>query len=107
MNEFSKVSWTHITTALDSLTAASKLRDAQNLSRIHLRRGDCELLRLSLGEQPLKYELAIKSATILLQNAGLYYRMAGRQAGSDGAGAKEEGQEAYVKGAHSFYSWRQ
>ena len=97
MNELNKVCWKHITLALDSLTAASKLSGAQNLARIHLRRGDCELLRLSLGEQPTRYDLAIKSATVLLGNAGLYYRMAGRQATSGGLETQEEGREAYVK----------
>ena len=97
MDEFNKTSWKHITTALNSLTAASKLAGAQNLARIHLRRGDCELLRLALGEQPTRYNLAIKSTAVLLANAGLYYRMASRQASSEGAEAKEEGEEAYVK----------
>lgn len=98
MHEFSKTCWQRVTTALDSLTAASKLPGAQNLARIHLRRGDCELARLGLGGRPTGYELAIKSASVLLANAGLYYRMAGRQASSEGAGAEEEGKEAYVKG---------
>ena len=66
--------WKHITRALDSLTAASKLPDALDLPRMHIRRGDCELLRLHLGEAPLSYNLAIKSMPTLLKNAGVYYR---------------------------------
>ena len=66
--------WRHITKALDSLTAASKLPDAYNLRRIHLRRGDCEMTRLHLGEAPLSYDLAINSMPTLLKNAGIYYR---------------------------------
>lgn len=97
MNDFNKTCWKHISTALDSLTAASKLPGVQNLARIHLRRGDCELLRLSLGEQPTGYDRAIKSASVILGNASLYYRMAGRQASQEGAEAKEEGKESYVK----------
>ena len=97
MNELSKTCWKTITSALDNLTAASKLSGAQNLARIHLRRGDCELLRLSLGDTPTQFDLAIKSAVVLLGNAGLYYRMAGRQASSGGLDSKEEGREAYVK----------
>lgn len=101
-NDFNKTSWKHITSALDSLTAASKLPTVQqhNLARIHLQRGDCELQRLSLGESPARYDLALQSASVLLGNAGLYYRMAGRQASSEGAMMmmmKEEGREAYVK----------
>lgn len=98
MAQLSNIRWKHITKALDSLTAASKLPDAPNLPRIHLRRGDCEMLRLCLGEVPLKYDLAIKSAPILLQNAGVYYRGAaayGRRMGD----ASDEQKEAEVKEA--------
>ena len=94
---FSKFVWTHATTALDSLTAASKLPHAQNLARIHMRRGDCEMYRFSLAEPPNNYALAAKSIPTLLGNAALYYRMAGRQAGAEGTVAKEDGEEAYVK----------
>lgn len=87
-----KAIWTHATTALNALTPAAKLPQPSqspfsapqpqnlNLARIHLRRGDCEILRLSLRDPPLAYALAAKSAATLLGNAALYYRMAGRQA---------------------------
>jgi len=69
--------WKHITKALESLTAASKIPNASNLPLIHLRRGDCEMLRLRLGDAPLRYDLAIKSMPTLLRNAEIYYHGAG------------------------------
>ena len=100
-NEFAQtgsICWKHITKALDSLTAASRLPDAQNLPRIHLRRGDCELLRLHLGEAPLNYDLAIKSASTLLKNAEVYFRGAAALANSNEDAADEQ-KEAEVKEA--------
>ena len=100
-NEFAQtgsVCWKHITKALDSLTAASRLPDVQNLPRIHLRRGDCELLRLHLGEAPLNYDLAIKSASTLLKNAEVYFRGAAALAKSN-EDAQDEYKEAEVKEA--------
>lgn len=95
LKEVSNMRWKHITKALDSLTAASKLPNAQNLVRIHLRRGDCELLRFRLGDAPIPYELAMKSAPTLLKNAEIYYRLAARLAAHEGA--KEEANEAKIK----------
>lgn len=98
LGQISTMCWKHITKALDSLTAASKLPGAQNLPRIHLRRGDCELLRLRLGDAPLKYDLAAKSAATLLKNAEVYFRGAANLAKRDPAAAEEEEQkEAEVK----------
>ena len=96
MAQTSSICWKHITRALDSLTAASKLPGAQNLLRIHLRRGDCELLRLHLGEAPLKYDLAIKSAQTLLKNAEVYFRGAANLAKRDVV-TEEEQNEVEVK----------
>ncbi|KAL2048507.1 hypothetical protein N7G274_000419 [Stereocaulon virgatum] len=90
--------WKQITKALDSLTAASKLPNAENLPQMHLRRGDCELLRLHLGEAPLRYDLAIKSAPTLLSNSGVYFRGAATLAKRKG-GADDERKEAEVKEA--------
>ena len=101
LNDFAQtgsICWKHITKALDSLTAASRLPDAHNLPRIHLRRGDCELLRLHLGEAPLKYDLAIKSASTLLKNAEVYFRGAAALAKSN-EDAADELKEAEVKEA--------
>ncbi|KAK4692203.1 hypothetical protein P7C71_g4956, partial [Lecanoromycetidae sp. Uapishka_2] len=89
--------WKYITKALDSLTTASKLPDAQNLPRIHLRRGDCELLRLRLSQEPFNYDLAIKSAPTLLKNAEVYFRGSAKLAKSEDAG--EEQFEAGTKEA--------
>ena len=94
--QLSNLCWKHITKALDSLTAASKLPNAQNLPSIHIRRGDCELLRLHLGDVPLNYELAVKSAPTLLKNAEIYFRGAANLAKRDVA-AEGEQNEAEVK----------
>lgn len=96
LTQLSSICWKHITKALDSLTAASKLPNAQNLPRIHLRRGDCELLRLHLGDAPQNYDLAVKSAPILLKNAEVYFRGAANLAKKD-VGTEEEQKEAEVK----------
>lgn len=94
--QISTICWKHITKALDSLTAASKLPDALNLPRIHLRRGDCELLRLHLGDAPLGYDLAVKSAPTLLKNAEVFFCGAANLAKRE-VGTKEEQNEAEVK----------
>ena len=96
MARISSTCWKHITKALDCLTAAAKLPDAQNLPRIHLRRGDCELLRLHLGDAPLGYDLAVKSAPTLLKNAEIYFRGAANLAKKD-VGTEEEKNEAEIK----------
>lgn len=90
--------WGHITKALDNLTTASKSPNADNtLSRIHLRRGDCELLRYRLGQGPRAYGIAAKSAPTLLKNAEIYYR--GAAGFAMHAGVNEEEWEALIKEA--------
>lgn len=64
--------WKALTTALDYLTAATKVRGVENIAAIHLLRGDVELLRFQIGVEG--YELAKKSAATLAKNAGTYYR---------------------------------
>lgn len=91
------IRWKHITKALDNLTIASKLQDAKNLSRIHLRRGDCELLRRRLGASPSSYDIALKSASTLLKNAEIYYKGAARLARAEAA--TDEEREASTKEA--------
>jgi hypothetical protein len=66
--------WTALTTSLDALTGASKQPTAQNLAAIHLLRGDVELLRYQLSQPPVSFPSAVKSAAVLLKNAGTYYR---------------------------------
>ena len=68
------IQWKALSRALSDLKAASTLPDAQNLARIHLRRGDCELLRFRLGEAPTSYGPARSNAATLLKNAEVYYR---------------------------------
>ncbi|KAL9606288.1 MAG: hypothetical protein Q9179_000563 [Wetmoreana sp. 5 TL-2023] len=96
-SEVNIIRWKHLTKAIDHLTAASKLWTARNLPRIHLRRGDCEMLRRRLGAAPWNYDLASKSASTLLKNAEIYFRGAGRLAKAEGAANEEE--EALTKEA--------
>ena len=89
--------WKHITKALDDLRAASKTPHAEKLPRIHLRRGDCELLRYRLGQGPNPHSTAAKSASTLVKNAEVYYR--GAAALARNARVQEEEREALVKEA--------
>lgn len=89
--------WKHLTSALEDLTAASKLPDAENVPRIHLRRGDCELLRYRIGDGPNPYGPAVKSLRTLIMNAEVYYRGASGLARN--AGAETEMREASTKEA--------
>ena len=89
--------WRILTSALDDLTAASKIPHVQNLAEVHLRRGDCELLRYQLGQEPTRYDRAFRSTAVLLQNAGTYYRAAAGFFRSEGA--TEEECEATTKEA--------
>jgi hypothetical protein len=94
--------WTALTTALDALTSASKQPTAQNLAAIHLLRGDVELLRHQLSQPPSAFPSAIKSAAVLLKNAGTYYRGAENYAIASKTRHEEdveELKEAVVKGA--------
>ncbi|KAI4141020.1 MAG: hypothetical protein LQ341_003635 [Variospora aurantia] len=95
------IRWKHLTRALDSLTAASKLPSAKNLSRIHLRRGDCEMHRRNLGSAPSAYDIAVKSAPTLLKNAEIFYRGAAKVANVEAAHEEEveaSNKEAVVAG---------
>ncbi|KAL6715612.1 hypothetical protein ACLMJK_006573 [Lecanora helva] len=92
------ICWKHITKALDSLTAASKLPDVLQIPRIHIRRGDCEMFRNRLGEPPLGYDFAVKSKSTLLKNAEIYYRGAATLA-SKSSENEEEQTDAQMKEA--------
>lgn len=94
--------WQALTEALTSLTSASKLPPSSssgdtNLSKIHLARGDAELLRFQLGREPTPYDVAAKNSGVLLKNAEKFYRGARALAVSEGA--EREEQEASVKEA--------
>ena len=77
--------WQSLSTALDGLTAASRMPDADNLPKIHLARGDVEMNRWRLGREPWEYAMAQKNASLLLRNAQTYYRGAAAVARRDGA----------------------
>lgn len=89
--------WKVLSAALNNLTKASKLPAADNLPKIHLVRGDVELLRFQLGQAPSNYDIASKNGAILVKNAEKFYRGAAALARSDGS-RKEQG-EAEVKEA--------
>ncbi|KAL4903510.1 hypothetical protein BDW74DRAFT_179926 [Aspergillus multicolor] len=76
--------WQALSTALDALTKASKLPDAENLPKIHLARGDTELSRWRLGFAPWEHAMAQQYGATLLKNAQTYYRGASALARRDG-----------------------
>lgn len=94
LNESLSARWKALTAALGCLTAASKLPTASNLAKIHILRGDVELLRYQLGQEQPPYDVATKNSQVLCRNAEKFYR---------GAAAlcedKEEKVEASVKEA--------
>lgn len=86
------VRWQSLSTALDSLTAATKLPSADNLPKIHLARGDVEMHRWRLGRAPWNHTMAAQNGATLLRNAQTYYRGAAALARRDGeADAEREG----------------
>jgi tetratricopeptide (TPR) repeat protein len=88
--EATTLRWQALSLALKNLTAASKLPDVENVHKIHLARGDAELLRFQLGQAPTSFQPAAANAPTLLKNAAVYYR--------GGAGfAKNEGLLALFK----------
>lgn len=78
--ELSDLHWRYLTKALTDLTTATKLPDVVNLPKIHIRRGDCELMRYRLGDEPTSYRQASENASLLLGNAETYYRGAAKLA---------------------------
>lgn len=94
VNESLPARWKALTTALDCLTAASKLPTASNLAKIHILRGDVELLRYQLGQEEPPYDIATKNSQVLCKNAEKFYRGA-----SVLCEDKEEKVEASVKEA--------
>jgi tetratricopeptide (TPR) repeat protein len=98
----SQARWTALTSALEALTAASKLPPTaatgqNNLAAIHLLRGDVELLRYQLGQVPVAaVPAAVKSAPTLLKNAATYYR-----------GAEKEAEAAKTRHEEDIEEWRE
>lgn len=76
--------WQALSSALDALTAASRIPNANHLPKIHLERGDVELTRWRLGLPPWNYAMAQQNAPTLIQNAQTYYRGAAALARRDG-----------------------
>jgi hypothetical protein len=98
--------WKALSLALQSFTSASKLPETElsplfNLPKIHLKRGDCEVLRFQLGQSDGRgevYEPAVTNAPVLLKNAAKFY--AGAEANARHlAGLDDEVSEAVFKGA--------
>lgn len=83
------VRWQSLSTALDALTKASKLPDAEHLPKIHLARGDVEMHRWRLGTAPWNHAMAQQYGATLLKNAQTYYRGAAALARRDGAADEE------------------
>ncbi|KAL4959868.1 uncharacterized protein BDV14DRAFT_183763 [Aspergillus stella-maris] len=77
--------WQALSAALDALTKASKLPDAENLPKIHLARGDSEMSRWRLGFPPWEHGMARQHGPTLLRNAQTYYRGAAALARRDGS----------------------
>ncbi|OBT61779.1 hypothetical protein VE03_09071 [Pseudogymnoascus sp. 23342-1-I1] len=87
--------WGALTQAGSALGAAAKVPGAMNLARIHLARGDAEMLRFRVKDGT-GYPGNV-DAGVLVKNAGVFYRGAARQALVDGEGGV--GREGKVKGA--------
>lgn len=83
------VRWQSLSTALNALTAASKLPNADNLPKIHIARGDTEMQRWRLGTAPWNYPTSQQNSTTLLRNAQTYYRGAAALARRDGVVEEE------------------
>jgi hypothetical protein len=68
------LSWSALSSALTSLTTASKLPDVENLSAVHILRGDVELLRYQMGQGENGWDVSKKNESALLKNAEVFYR---------------------------------
>ncbi|POS85777.1 hypothetical protein EPUL_003484 [Erysiphe pulchra] len=87
--------WKALTTAQEYLTSSCKISSAENLEKIYLARGDVELLRFQLGQNEIDFNIARENSTVLLKNAGKYYR--GSLAIARNVGAETIAFEANVK----------
>lgn len=81
--------WQSLSAALDALTAATKLPNAENLPKVHIARGDAEMQRWRLGREPWNHPMAKQNGATLLRNAQTYYRGAAALARRDGAAVEE------------------
>ncbi|KFY44600.1 hypothetical protein V495_03367 [Pseudogymnoascus sp. VKM F-4514 (FW-929)] len=87
--------WGALTQAGSALGAAAKVPGAINLARIHLARGDAEMLRFRVRDGT-GYPGNVDGG-VLVKNAGVFYRGASRQALVDGE--EGVGREGRLKGA--------
>ncbi|OJD11792.1 hypothetical protein AJ78_07505 [Emergomyces pasteurianus Ep9510] len=99
-NKLLTLRWQALSSALDSLTTATKLPQAENITKIHLARGDVEMYRWRLGGKPWSYKVSHENAPTLLKNAQTYYRGAAALARRDGSG--EQDREGTAKEALAF-----
>ena len=105
LREINRICWKHISYALELYTLATKVPNVLDLARIHIKRGDCELLRIRLGEEPFMYEPAEKSQATLIKNALVYYSAAKKvmSGGVASLSTKEESDELELKIALTTY----
>lgn len=82
--------WQGLSAALEALAAASKLATADNVSKIHIARGDAEMARWQLGRPPWNHATAFENGATLLKNAQTYYRGAAALARRDGDSEQEK-----------------
>lgn len=99
LTELNNLRWRHLSIALEAVNTASKqqIHEPEALPRIHMVRGDCELLRYRMREKPCNYVLALNSGQLLLQNAEKCYRGAAGLA--EKLGVVDEEKEAWIKSA--------
>ena len=97
LNKSLNFRWQALSIALDCLTAASKLANAENLPKIHIARGDVEMYRWRLGRAPWSLAVSNDNGPILLKNAQTYYRGGAAIARRDGW--TEEEREGTIKEA--------
>ena len=90
----SSMRWNALTAATADLTRAAKLADtpAEDLPKIHLRRGDASILQYQLSKPSAGYQAAVSNAASLLKNAEVLYRNASKLTKDD-----EERKEALLK----------
>jgi hypothetical protein len=86
--------WRALSKAADALVAGLKLPDAENSPALCEQRAALELLRCRLAEEPLSVGDAVRSRGVLLGNAEVFYRGAGRLAKASGEGEEETGYRA-------------
>lgn len=103
--------WKELSAALDCLTKASKLPSASNLAKIHILRGDVELLRYQLGQDHPPYDVAAKNSPVLCKNAEKFYRGAAALCEEKSekleAGVKEALAKAFGGDLESIRQWAQ